>query len=228
MRSYLHNRQYSVVVDSVGLATYVATSGVPQGSHLGPQFFNIFINDLASCIEFCHILLYADDAKLFRVVKSNEDCLLIQEDLVRFYNWCTQNHLALSVPKCTVVRFTTCRSPIHFDYSFDGVYLQSSSHVRDLGVFFSSDGSFAKHICDTVAKAFRILGFVNRNSTAFRSHESYRLLYLTLVRPILEYASSIWTPHTAVAAKQLESVQHKFLRNFMFRCGRRMHAYDHD
>ena len=115
-----------------------------------------------------------------------------------------------------------------YNYNFNGVNIQSCVDIKDLGVYFSSNGSFTNHISAIVSEALKILGFVSRNSTVFGSADTFRLLYLTLVRPKLEYASIIWTPHTAVASKQLESVQHKFLRIFRFRSNRQMHAFDHD
>ena len=82
--TYLSNRSYVVSTRSGSSASYVATSGVPQGSHLGPLLFNIFINDLPSIFKYCKILLYADDLKIFHLVSDSMDTVAIQTDLNSF------------------------------------------------------------------------------------------------------------------------------------------------
>lgn len=63
------------------------TSGVPQGSLLGPLFFILYINDLPACSLHSSLLLYADDSKCSKSIASASDCLLLQEDLDRVSDW---------------------------------------------------------------------------------------------------------------------------------------------
>ena len=62
-------------------------SGVPQGSILGPTLFIMYINDVLSSIKYSELLLFADDAKLFKEISSIDDCLLLQHDIDSFHSW---------------------------------------------------------------------------------------------------------------------------------------------
>ena len=65
------------------------TSGVPQGSALGPTLFNIYINDLPDCVHLSNILLLADDTKVFKRIHCPLHCVQFQEDVDSISNWCT-------------------------------------------------------------------------------------------------------------------------------------------
>ena len=73
------------------------TSGVPQGSILGPLFFVIFINDFLDVVCSDNtIVLYADDSKMFRVIDCDEDLIYFQEDLDKLHHWSQRNQMALN------------------------------------------------------------------------------------------------------------------------------------
>ena len=78
-------------------ATFEISSGVPQGSHLGPLLFLIFINDLPLFIKFCNFFLFADNTKLFMEIKDSYDVFLLQEDLKNFEIWSDSNHMSLNI-----------------------------------------------------------------------------------------------------------------------------------
>ena len=81
---------------------------------------------------------------------------------------------------------------------------------------------------NTVAKrALQTLGFINRSLT-FINPTTYILLYNTLVRSIIEYASSIWCPYTHYQIDYLETIQHKFLSHLAYTNGTPMCTTNHD
>lgn len=210
--SYLGGRvQFVNIRGSVSIAIPV-TSGVPQGSHVGPLLFNLFINDISDIIKFCKFLLFADDLKLYFKISNLSDCLMVQEDLNSLYDWSVANDLHLNKDKCFAISFSKSRDPIKFDYHINLDSLQRVNEIKDLGVIFDCSLSFIPHINNMSNKSFRILGFITRNSRDF-SVSTYRVLYLTLVRSILSYSSIVWSPYYLNHIYTLEKVQNKFLKS---------------
>lgn len=72
--------------------TITPSSGVPQGSNLGPLLFLLFINDLTEVIS-CENLLFADDIKIFNTISTIYDCNLLQFNLDRVNEWSEANGL---------------------------------------------------------------------------------------------------------------------------------------
>ena len=114
--------------------TIFASSGVPQGSHLGPVLFCIFINDLADSFHFATPLFYADDLKLFSRINSFDDARNLQCDLGRLTDWCSVNRLSLNLSKCQVMRISQSFSSVSYAYYLVKMHLSGIESVCDLGV----------------------------------------------------------------------------------------------
>ena len=209
--SYLNNRQQSVHYSGQVSNNFTATSGVPQGSNLGPLLFLLFINDLSDVIDH-NKLLYADDLKIFTSITSFKDCYDLQQDLNELQKWCVNNKLNLNINKCRIVTFTKKQSPILFPYSMNATPLTRQSSVRDLGVWFDSRLSFSQHVDYTVSAANKTLGLIIRTCKSFSSVRALKTLFLSLVRSKLEYAAIIWCPYYNIHQTRLENVQRKFLK----------------
>ena len=135
--SFITGRTQVVRIKGFTSAQVKVSSGVPQGSHLGPLLFILFINDLLSCLRFCRILLFADDAKLFSIIKSPIDCSKIQKDIDAIHNWCIENALKLNLNKCKTISFFKPRC-CHSEYAYriDQTDIERVSSIKDLGVIF--------------------------------------------------------------------------------------------
>ena len=157
---FLERKQY---VENRGLKSrlYWASSGVHQGSVLGPLFFSLFINDLCSVLSVQH-LLYADDVKLFTCISSEDDCLRLQRDLDIMGEWCFNNYLALNVSKCVVTSYFRIKNPITFSSTIGGQILTRSTVVKDLGVTFNTGLTFVPHFESVASKCHKIVGFIIR------------------------------------------------------------------
>lgn len=215
--SFLRGRFQRVKLGGATSGEIAVTSGVPQGSHLGPVLFLIFINDVVSVLRYCKCLLYADDLKFFCVIKSLDDCVNMQCDLECLVSWCKSNYLSLNVKKCKVMHFYRNRNPVFCNYFVGGTILESVETFNDLGVLFNSDVTFSSHIDNIIIKAFRMLGFIRRNCKYVSDTLALKVLYFALVRSILEYNSVIWSPSYNVHINRLERVQNKFARMLLWR-----------
>ena len=85
-------------------------SGVPQGSVLAPIMFAVYINDMAEEVK-SYISLFADDVKILKEVKNNDDCDLLQEDLNKIYEWSKKWKMEFNTKKCSMLEFgkSKCR-----------------------------------------------------------------------------------------------------------------------
>lgn len=209
--SYLTGREMSVKIGDVISAAFAVFSGVPQGSHLGPLIFLLYMNDVHHLLG-CHKLSYADDIKLFTVVEKAADCQFLQEQLNRFACWCSDNRMVLNVSKCSVITFTRKHNTISFEYTLSNTTVPRTSCVKDLGVMLDSKMTFTDHISYTVSKASKTLGFIFRIAKNFRDLRCLKALYCSLVRSTLEYCSTVWAPFYQNAIQRVESVQRKFVK----------------
>jgi len=178
--------------------------------HLGPLLFTLFINDLPSIIAHSRVLMYANDVKLCSSYNDIASGFNLQSDIDCFQGWCEYNLLSLNYLKCNVM--TLYRGTHTFvSYSLQNTPLDRIYSVNDLGVLLDPKLKFDCHIMSTVNKAMSVLTFKKRWSKEFDDLYTSKLLFTSLVRPILEYCSSVWSPQYQVHIDRIESEQQKFL-----------------
>ena len=170
------------------------------------------MNELPLKIRDSHILIYADDVKLFRPVKNTKDCASLQRDVDSFVQFCSECGLTVNAAKCSSVKFTKKRSVTAFDYTINNQPVMEKSSVKDLGVIFDNKMTFNKHIETTASRAMSIYGMTKRYCHDFSDPHAILAIYFGLARSILEYASVIWTPVYEVHKKRVERVQKLFIR----------------
>jgi hypothetical protein len=115
IKSFLAGRTQRVIVEGVASDTAPVTSGVPQGTVLGPLLFLIYINDLPSKVNST-ARLFADDCLLYRHIKTNEDTTSLQDDLNNLQDWERDWQMHFNPDKCEVIRITTKRKIIPSSY----------------------------------------------------------------------------------------------------------------
>ena len=194
IEAFLRDRTQEVVVGGSCSDTIPVTSGVPQGSVLGPALFLVYINDLPQWVRSTP-RLFADDCLLYREINSREDASLLQEDLDSLQRWEKTWLMEFAEEKCKVIRITKKKhhNIIFYDYSIHGYTLEAEQEGKYLGVVLHERLSFNSHISVILKKAATTRQFLQRNLGGC-SIEVKATSYTTFVRPILEYASTVWDP----------------------------------
>ena len=187
------------------------TSGVPQGSALGPLLFLIYSNDLPDSVKHSTIRLFADDCMLYRRIRSVQDCTNLQEDLDRLQEWEIKWRMEFHPSKCQTLRVTNKRKQILGLYNIHGHDLKLVSSAKYLGINIDQKLNFNSHVDTTVKKANSVTGFLRRNFKQCRRRIK-QATYFTYVRPVVEYAATAWEPHTQRNVNKIEMVQRRCAR----------------
>jgi ribonuclease P/MRP protein subunit RPP40 len=203
IENWLKDRRQRVVLKGEHSEWEDVLSGVPQGSVLGPLLFLIYIDDLEEGVEG-FLTKFADDSKLGHIVESEEDCMGLQRDLDKIYQWGVKWQMELNLDKCVVMHLG--HKNRNYEYMINGTVLKNVEEDRDLGVIIDNKLSFKKQCAKAANKANQVLGMIKRNVKS-RNKEVMMKLYKGLVRPLMEYSIQAWNPYKKGDIKLLERVQ---------------------
>ena len=208
---YLHRHFWEIVGrESLLMVTIrnlsLMTSGVPQGSVLGPIPFLAYINDLPQDIV-SQVRLFADDTFIYLTPDSRHDSDCLQRDFNRLQAWELKWDMEFNPSKCQVVHLTSSRAPFNTRYTLHGQVLEAGTSARYLGVDISNNLSWNTHVNRIASNANRFLGFNIERNIKTKSPNIQEMTYQTLVRPQLEYASAVWDPHTQQYISKIKMVQ---------------------
>ena len=188
------------------------TSGVPQGSVLGPLLFLLYINDLPENIQ-SQVRLFADDTAVYLTVTNMQDSQVLQSNLESLQHWERTWDMEFNPGKCQVFHITRSKSPVKSRYFMHNQELESVDAAKYLGVTISKDLSWNTHINNITSTANKTLGFVKRNVVT-KNKDIKTMAYNSLVRPQVEYASVVWSPYTKDNINKIEKVQRWVLNDY--------------
>ena len=155
------DRQQCCVINCTSSDYLPGTSGVPQGSILGPFLFLVYINDLPSMIDNT-IARFADDSKCSNVINSTNDCVSLKNDPNSLQTWCRDWQLRFNSSKCEVQSVTRKQNPLFSITKLDVFPCPMYSSQKDLGVTVTSDLKWNRHINNITSKGYKTLGFLQR------------------------------------------------------------------
>ena len=221
--SYLSSRSQQVVLNGSSSSPLPVLSGVPQGSILGPLLFLIYINGITSVplSPSSTLILYADDILIFRPIVNELDFSTFQNDLNSVSLWLSSNFLSLNSSKSKYM-FLFYRRSIFIDLlpplCLSGSPLELVTEFKYLGVTLSSSLSWSSHISNICAKARKLLSLLYRQFYFYSDTSTLLHLYISLIRPHLEYCSFLFDSHSSHLSSKIEKVQY-FLVKFAAKIG---------
>jgi ribonuclease P/MRP protein subunit RPP40 len=211
-KDFLVDRTQQVVINGESSPKAKVTSGVPQGTVLGPLLFLTYINDLPEKVG--SLRLFADDSYLYRIIANTQDTLSLQKDLDTLIEWEREWSMEFHPDKCKMLRITNKLNPIMADYHIHNHKLDTVDTAKYLGVILHKKLSWRHHVDAICKKANQTRSFLQRNlKSCHRDVKSQ--CYKTYVRPKLEYASVAWDPvgeGNLYLRNQIEMVQRRAAR----------------
>ena len=185
------------------------TSGIPQGTVLGPLCFLLYINDLPEVVEASSICMFADDAKLFCPVRSNHNCEDLQRDLDRVLRWSSIWQLPLNLNKCSAMHLGLNNACHH--YFADDIMIKQTVSERDLGVQIDNQLKFHEHTAAVLKKCKSVVAVIKRGFIR-PNRKIISMLHKALIRPVMEYGNSVWGPSFKGDKDALEKLQRRITK----------------
>ena len=222
-KSFLTGRKQRVKINKEFSEWSNVTSGVPQGTIIGPVAFLIYINDITNNIK-CQCMLYADDCVLYSCVNNANDAKMLQHDLDRVIKWSRRWSMDFNVNKCKVMHMTKKNNISFNSYYMNGSKLGVTETEKYLGVQINHKFSWKCHV-DVVKKdCYRKLGIIKRVFSKCNNDIKSKL-YKQLIRPKLDYCVNVWKPTTPGLQRVIERIQKRAAGIVL---GRRVEDYIRD
>ena len=212
--SFLSERSQFVKINNSASNKLNVTSGVPQGSVLGPTLFIYFINDLPTTCLNTKMKIFADDTKVYNEINGDKDVEQLQNAIDSMYEWTQKWLLNFNKEKCKVLHLgkNNPKNKYHIGTGEQTIPLDITELEKDLGVYVDPNLDFKEHVKKTVKKASYTSYKILKNFT-YRDANILIPIFKSLVRPILEYGNVVWSNGLKKHLTKIENVQRKFTKH---------------
>jgi ribonuclease P/MRP protein subunit RPP40 len=209
--SYLHGRKRRVVINGKESAWRNINAGVPQGSILGPLLYLIFANDLVDDLK-CEPFLYADDTSLLQAIHLQTNLNDINRDLELIANWSAHWRVTFNIGKTEYMIFSKkIIRPRPLPILFNQKEIKMVSSHCHLGVWFTENMSWSKHVHETIKKTSVSLNILKRMPRNI-NRKTKLSVYKTYIRPKLEYSTFVFNGNlTKDLIDDMENIQRQAL-----------------
>ena len=195
LHNFLTNRTQQVSANGAISAETPVLSGVPQGTVLGPILFVIMISDLGSDLTNAFISMFADDSRISSVATTQIAQAQFQNELDNIiYPWAPSNKAVFNGDKFEHVHFGKKSQSIPTYLDPEGSPITNKATVNDLGVTISSDLTWSSHIDKVITNCRKQSAWILRTFSS-RDILTMRTLWISLIRPIVDYCSPLWSPN---------------------------------
>ena len=186
--NFLRNRKQRVRINDNVSDWSPITSGVPQGSVLGPILFSLVIDSYSPVCENSTCIKFADDVTILHFIRSETEDFL-QSEWAHLESWSDSVGLSLNREKSCIMNYITKKSlNLVSVKANDGVILSTVSSLRLLGVTFSSDFSWNLHVKNIVNKCYKRFFILRNLKRAICPPSLIHKCYVAFIRSILLYS----------------------------------------
>ena len=211
IKAFLSSRTQRIKIKSTTFLPCIIR-GVPQGSVLSSTLFVLYMSDLPQEIKNSKIYLFADDVKLYTSFNSLQDKQNLQNNINALAAWCRSWNLKLNLKKFSALKIGPLTlNWINCSYFVNNDMIPTNPLYKDLSIITPDDLNFSKY-CSHLANIALARANLILRAFSFSNVQNLYKLYCVYVRPLLEYCSPIWYPHSLESIDLLENVQRSFTR----------------
>lgn len=212
-RHYLTNRTQYVNVGDTKSNYRTVTSGVPQGSILGPLLFNIYVNDLTKCSLLGRVTLYADDAVILYAGTARETLKDMKNDIHQITEWTTKNKLLLNEIKCAYMNISNGNNHSENEVvEINNIKIEKVNNMKYLGLTIDDKLNYVTHISKLNNK-LRSLSSVCKRIGPLIDDRTRRIIYMAFIKSHLTYLANIWGDGNKRELDRLQRTQNIIIKH---------------
>ena len=186
---------------------YQIKYGTPQGSCLEPLLFNLFCNDLYLNVEYCGLIMFADDMTLYASHRNTTYLNhILQYDLTNLENWFAANRLSLNTTKTFGMKFwhNSNTNTEELNLKLNQTSIPLVSNTKFLGVIIDNKLNWTEHINNTISKISVNKNLIGRARNLL-STQATKCIYYAHIYSHLAYANTVWG--NSVTSKQKKNIE---------------------